>query len=40
MAELFTEIYNHLPLAHCLSDRVLVRLDSTFGPLSSLIDVF
>lgn len=24
MAELFTEVYNWLPLAHCLSNRVLV----------------
>lgn len=24
MAELFTEVYNWLPLAHCLNKRVLV----------------
>lgn len=24
MAELFTEVYNWLPLAHCLNNRVLV----------------
>lgn len=26
MAELFTEVYNWLPLAHCLNNRVLVRV--------------
>lgn len=26
MAELFTEVYNWLPLAHCLNNRVLVSL--------------
>ncbi|XP_065845357.1 serine/threonine-protein phosphatase 5-like [Oscarella lobularis] len=31
MAELFTEIYNHLPLAHCLSDRVLVMHGGLFS---------
>lgn len=25
MAELFTEVYNWLPLAHCLNNKVLVR---------------
>lgn len=27
MADLFTEVYNWLPLAHCLNKRVLVSLD-------------
>lgn len=26
MAELFTEVYNWLPLAHCLNNRILVSL--------------
>lgn len=26
MAELFTEVYNWLPLAHCLNNRVLVSV--------------
>ena len=26
MAELFTEVYNWLPLAHCLNKRVLVTI--------------
>lgn len=26
MAELFTEVYNWLPLAHCLNKRVLVSV--------------
>lgn len=26
MAELFTEVYNWLPLAHCLNNRVLVSM--------------
>lgn len=25
MADLFTEVYNWLPLAHCINKRVLVR---------------
>lgn len=28
MAELFTEVYNWLPLAHCLNKRVLVSIDN------------
>lgn len=30
MAELFTEVFNLLPLAHCLSEKVLVRLASCY----------
>lgn len=26
MAELFTEVYNWLPLAHCLNNKVLVSM--------------
>ena len=30
MAELFTEVYNWLPLAHCLNQRVLVSIQRLF----------
>lgn len=30
MAELFTEVYNWLPLCHCLNQRVLVCLNPFF----------
>lgn len=30
MADLFTEVYNWLPLAHCLNKRVLVSFPSVF----------
>lgn len=31
MAELFTEVYNWLPLAHCLNNKVLVSLLDLFS---------
>lgn len=31
MAELFTEVYNWLPLAHCLNNRVLVSFKILFS---------
>lgn len=36
MAELFTEVYNWLPLAHCLNNRVLVS-DNVLSKLSHII---
>lgn len=29
MAEFFTEVYNQLPLAHCINQKVLVRHELT-----------
>lgn len=34
MAELFTEVYNWLPLAHCLNNKVLVRSCPSFNHLN------
>lgn len=31
MADLFTEVYNWLPLAHCLNNRVLVMHGGLFS---------
>ena len=36
MAELFTEVYNWLPLCHCLNNRVLVSAKSRTKILLSL----
>ncbi|CAG9860015.1 unnamed protein product [Phyllotreta striolata] len=38
MAELFTEVYNWLPLAHCLNKRVLVMHGGLFGSDTVTLD--
>lgn len=30
MADLFTEVYNWLPLAHCINTKILVRINFSF----------
>ena len=35
MSELFTEVYNLLPLCHCINDKILVRYFERFGGCSN-----
>lgn len=39
MAELFTEVYNWLPLAHCLNNKVLVMTFTIFSIVTYWNDV-